>query len=153
MTCIRLLSTEMTALFATLPTTTWHTVYLRITRTSVSPGSKLPHLNPDAPFGLTRGLDQPTLAKIHDHFYPEVYRYVRYRLDDEKACEDIASEVFLRLLKALRQEGGAIQNLRGWLLGTAAHLINDHWRAAYARPVSLLEEKDRAPDDPPESLA
>ena len=145
----------MTLLLTEVRTTFWYTLYLRITRASIAPVSKLPHLNPDTPFalGVTRGQDSPTLAKIHDHFYPEVYRYVHYRLEDEKVCEDIASEVFLRLLKALRQEGAAIQNLRGWLLGTAAHLINDHWRATYARPVSLLEEKDMALDDPPERVA
>jgi len=133
--------------------TFWHAVYLRLHRASLSSLSEFNRLNSDSPFSLTRGWDQPTLAQIHDRFYPEVYRYVRYRLDDEKVCEDIASEVFLRLLNVLRRESSQIQNLRAWLLGTAAHLITDHLRAKYKRPVSLLEEKDMAPDDPPESVA
>lgn len=87
-----------------------------------------------------RKLDISALAQIHDQYYPEIYRYVRYRLDDEQACEDIASEVFLRLLDALHQKRGPNQSLRGWLFGVASNLVNDHLRHHYARPVEELKE-------------
>lgn len=87
-----------------------------------------------------RKLDISALTQIHDQYYPEIYRYVRYRLDDEQACEDIASEVFLRLLDALHQKRGPNQSLRGWLFGVASNLVNDHLRHHYARPVEELKE-------------
>lgn len=86
-------------------------------------------------------LDPHALAIVHDQFYPVVYRYVRYRLDDDQTCEDIASEVFLRLLTALDQRGKSIQNIQGWLLGTASHLVNDHLRSYYNRPTEPLEDE------------
>lgn len=86
-----------------------------------------------------RRLDQDTLTKIHDRYYPEVYRYVRYRLDNEQVCEDITSEVFLRLLDALHKNRGPNENLRGWLFGTASNLVNDHLRQRYARKEEPLE--------------
>ena len=89
-----------------------------------------------------RRLDVSALAQIHDRFYPEVFRYVRYRLDDERACEDIASEVFLRLLDALHKRRGPNQNLRGWLLGTASNLVNDHLRHRYQHVVEELREDE-----------
>ncbi len=97
--------------------------------------------------------DPQTLALIHDKLYPVVYRYVRFRLDDEQICEDITSEVFLRLLDTLNKRNHSIKNLRGWLLGTASHLINDHLRLRYARPIETLEEyhADDGPD--PEEAA
>ena len=50
--------------------------------------------------------DIDTLAELHDRYYPQVYRYVCYRLGESQASEDIASEVFLRLLDALRRRSG-----------------------------------------------
>ncbi len=89
-----------------------------------------------------RQLDPRALALIHDQYYPQVYRYVHYRLDDEQTCEDITSEVFLRLLTALHKKNGPDKNLRAWLFGTAAHLVNDHLRAKYRRPMTGLEDGD-----------
>ncbi|HEX9030009.1 MAG TPA: sigma-70 family RNA polymerase sigma factor [Anaerolineales bacterium] len=96
-----------------------------------------------------RRMDRNALAEIHDLFYPEVYRYVRYRLDNEQVCEDIASEVFLRLLSALHQRRGPNQNLRGWLLGTASNLVNDHLRRRYSGPLEDLLNQEDHPDQNP----
>ena len=92
--------------------------------------------------------DPQSLALIHDKLYPVIFRYVRFRLDDVQVCEDITSEVFLRLLNTLDKRKHSIKNLRGWLLGTAAHLINDHLRLHYSRPVETLDEThaDNGPD-------
>lgn len=87
-------------------------------------------------------LDSSALAEIHDRYYPDVYRYVRYRLYDEQVCEDISAEVFLRLLDALHKKRGPEHNLRGWLFGTASNLVNDHLRTRYARKVEILDVDD-----------
>lgn len=87
-------------------------------------------------------LDKSTLAMIHDRYYPDIYRYVRYRLNDEQTCEDIASEVFLRLLDALHRRRGPDQNLRGWLYGTASNLVNDHLRQRYTRQVDNIDAEE-----------
>ena len=92
-------------------------------------------------------LDQQALATLHDQLYPQVYRYLCYRLDDPQACEDIASEAFLRLLDVLNRKGNQIQNVRSWLLGTANHLVNDHYRRRYRRKVDNLDDHDRLPSD------
>lgn len=85
-------------------------------------------------------LDPHALTIIHDELYPIVYRYVRYRLDDEQVCEDITSEVFLRFLTAINQQKKRINNINAWMLGTASHLIFDHLRAHYQRPIEELNE-------------
>lgn len=97
--------------------------------------------DPDELIALARRLDPQALAQIHDQFYPQVYRYVRYRLNDIQACEDITSEVFLRLLAALHKRGGPTSNLRGWLFGTASNLVNDHFRQHYKRKGEFSTEK------------
>jgi len=89
-----------------------------------------------------RRLDQQALGEIHDRYYSEVYRYVRYRLAHQQLCEDITSEVFLRFLDALNRQRGPNTNLRGWLIGTASHMVNDHLRGKYRRTLENIDETD-----------
>jgi len=84
--------------------------------------------------------DRQILTEIHDRFYPDIYRYASYRLGDPSAAEDVAGEVFLRLLVALKDRRGPRTTLRGWLMGTASHIINDSFRRSYASVQTDLTE-------------
>ena len=88
-----------------------------------------------------RSLDAQAISEVHNRYYPALYRFLRYRLGDEIAAEDLTAEVFVRLLEALHAGRGPESNLRGWLMGTAAHMANDHYRKQYARPVVELDER------------
>lgn len=101
----------------------------------------------DTVFTRTQKLEKQDLSAIHDKYYPAVYRYVAYRLEDTQVCEDIASEVFLRLVEALNRRQVDIEDVRAWLLGTASHLISDHLRQKYSRPVENLEDHDSLSDE------
>ena len=39
-----------------------------------------------------RKLDPQSVGAIYDQYFPEVYRYARYRVNDEALAEDIASD-------------------------------------------------------------
>ena len=99
-----------------------------------------------------RNLDSQSIGAIYDEYFPEVYRYVRYRLSDETAAEDIASDVFVRLMEASQKKQGPQSNLRGWLISTASNAVNDHHRRHYRRPVEELSESmaDHGPSVPSE---
>jgi RNA polymerase sigma-70 factor (ECF subfamily) len=85
------------------------------------------------PLSDLRQLEPQALGALHDRYFPELYRYARYRLGDSDSAEDAASEVFLRLLEAIHGARGPRSSLRGWLYGTLRHIVDDHYRAAYAR--------------------
>jgi RNA polymerase sigma-70 factor (ECF subfamily) len=89
-----------------------------------------------------RKFDNEALAELHDQFYPVIYRYVRFRIDDDQVCEDLTSEVFLRFLNALHQTGRSIDDLRAWMLGTASNLIHDYYRIKYRRPVENIDDHE-----------
>ncbi len=99
-------------------------------------------MNPTRLLERAQCMDPQALAQIHDRFYPAVYRYVRYRLDNEQVVEDISSEVFLRLLDHLHLQKSEIRDLRAWLIGTASNLVNDHLRQKYRRPTEDLEDHE-----------
>ncbi|HNH05723.1 MAG TPA: sigma-70 family RNA polymerase sigma factor [Anaerolineales bacterium] len=85
-------------------------------------------------------LDAQTIGAVYDQYFSEVYRYVRYRIGDSNAAEDIASDVFVRLLEAVQNGQPPKTSLKGWLIGTASHLATDHLRRKYRRPENELHE-------------
>lgn len=89
-------------------------------------------------------LDAQSIGAIYDHYFPEVYRYVRYRISDDTIAEDITSDVFMRLLEATQKNQGPRTSLKGWLIATASNAVNDHLRKQYRRPVEALS--DELPD-------
>lgn len=95
--------------------------------------------------GQLSELDPQALGNVYDQYFIEVFRYVRYRLNDDVAAEDITSDVFLRLLEALQKKKGPQTNLKGWLIATASHIVNDHLRRQYRRPIEVLS--DAMPDE------
>jgi RNA polymerase sigma-70 factor (ECF subfamily) len=96
-----------------------------------------------------RQLDSEALARIHDIYYTSIFRYVAFRVGDHATAEDLTSEVFTRLLSALRDKSAPQNTLRGWLYGVAARVVSDHHRRAYRAPqVELDEELVSADHDP-----
>ncbi len=91
------------------------------------------------------------LGEIHDRYYALVLRYVRFRVSDQQAAEDLASEIFMRLIEAIRIGKGPRTTIQGWLLGTAANVVADHFRRSYQRPEHELPDHlpsdDLLPDD------
>jgi RNA polymerase sigma-70 factor (ECF subfamily) len=79
------------------------------------------------------------LAEAHDLYYTRLYRYAWNRLGDEAASEDVASEVFLRLLVKLRAGRPPHTSLPGWLFGAAAHLVVDTIRRGARERLRVSE--------------
>jgi RNA polymerase sigma-70 factor (ECF subfamily) len=91
-------------------------------------------------------LDRQTMGAIYNQYFAEVYRYVRYRINDDTAAEDIASDVFMRLMEAVQKRQGPQTNLKGWLIATASNAVNDRLRRQYRRPTESLLETMRDED-------
>lgn len=88
-----------------------------------------------------REMDPEAISEVHARYFPEIYRYARYRLSDPVAAEDVAGEVFVRLLEALHAGLGPSKSLRGWMFGTASNLVNDFFRHEYQHAVDQLPDE------------
>jgi RNA polymerase sigma-70 factor (ECF subfamily) len=100
-----------------------------------------------------RSLDTRSVGEIHDRYYPAVYRYARFRLGDDQHAEDLASEVFIRLIEAVQRGKGPRTSIQGWLMATASNLAADHYRRSYRYPHSELPEELPASGPLPDDLA
>ncbi len=85
-------------------------------------------------------LDPDALAAIHDTYYAPIFRYIAFRVGDRDVAEDLSSEVFTRLLTALRNQSTPRNTLRGWLYGVAARVVSDHYRKHYRASQVKLED-------------
>ncbi len=69
------------------------------------------------------------LGDLHDEYYPQVYRYLHeVPAGGREVVRRPGCRSFLRLLEHLHRNKGEITNVRGWLLGTARHLVQDTLR-------------------------
>lgn len=87
-----------------------------------------------------RALDDEALAEIHDRYYEPIFRYIVFRVSNQQVAEDLASEVFVRLLSALRDHTAPQNTIRGWLYGVAFRVVNDFHRKQYRREEVQLSD-------------
>jgi len=95
-----------------------------------------------------RILDPQALSSIHQRFYPDILRFASYRIGDRIVAEDLASEVFIRLIDTIRVGKGPIKDMRRWLLGTTNNVVNDYFRSTYRQVDRPLHGVDVIVDDP-----
>jgi RNA polymerase sigma-70 factor (ECF subfamily) len=67
--------------------------------------------------------------EIYARNYPPVYRYIRARVFDQPAAEDLASSVFLAAVKGIQAYKYHGQPLLAWLYRIARNVVTDHQRA------------------------
>jgi RNA polymerase sigma-70 factor (ECF subfamily) len=87
-----------------------------------------------------RALDDEALAEIHDRYYEPIFRYIVFRVSNQQVAEDLTSEVFVRLLSALRDHTAPQNTIRGWLYGVAFRVVNDFHRKQYRREEVQLND-------------
>ena len=87
-----------------------------------------------------RALDPEALAQIHDTYYMPIFRYIAFRVSDHQTAEDLTSEVFTRLLSALRDRYAPQNTIRGWLYGAASMVLKEHYRKQKRAQLTELDE-------------
>lgn len=101
-----------------------------------------------------RRLDQAALEQVHDTYYPVIFRYISFRVGDHQAAEDLTSEVFARLLSAVRDQSAPRNTLRGWLYGVASRVVADYHRKGYKQQhVALTPAIQSSAPDPSETFS
>jgi RNA polymerase sigma-70 factor (ECF subfamily) len=104
---------------------------------------------------VARAKTEPVaFAAIYDHYYPRIYSYVRYHIENQITAEDITAQIFEKALTRLNQYSPKRGSLANWLFGIARHAIRDHLRAKKRRRWCSLDgfASWRSPDPLPEQL-
>lgn len=97
--------------------------------------------------------DQTALMQIYESYFPAIYQFVRLRVGDAIQAEDIASDVFVKLIEAVRGGKAPRQSLRGWLFRVARSELFQQYGKDRRLPTTTLDEwVPAATDDNPETV-
>jgi len=84
--------------------------------------------------------DQEAIMQIYDAYFPPIYNFIRLRVDDRAQAEDLTSDVFIKLVSAIRGRNAPRRSLRGWLFRVARNAIYDHYGQQKRFPTATLDE-------------
>lgn len=85
--------------------------------------------------------DSEVIGELYELYNLDVFRYLYYRLGDRHAAEDLTSEVFIRMIRALHGYRSQNASFDAWLLQIARNLAVDHVRKLNVRNHVSLEEE------------
>ena len=83
---------------------------------------------------MPAGASELVFAAFYDEFLPQVYRYVRYRVDDVATAEDLTATIFEKALRAWGKRHNP-DSVAPWIFRIARNTIASHYR----RPRWRLE--------------
>ncbi len=89
--------------------------------------------------------DPEAVGWLYDRYYLSIYRYFRIRVDDQDTAEDLAAEVFVRMVEHLPRYQARGRPFLAWLYTIARHLLMDHYRAQPRAPAPLAVDSEREP--------
>ena len=80
--------------------------------------------------------DEEAFARLWREFHPGLLRYLRIKA--APVSEDLAADIWVRVLKALPGFEGDEQGFRGWLYTTARNRLTDWYRSGERR-IDVIE--------------
>src|ERR1700712_5756413 len=87
-----------------------------------------------------QGRDEVAFAELWRRHHPMLLRYLRVLVSD--AAEDVASETWIAVVRALSRFEGDEQNFRTWLITIARNRAMDYGRSRRRHPVVLPLEDE-----------
>lgn len=87
-----------------------------------------------------RAGDRDAVITIYDRYFPPVYQFIRLRVSDAQLAEDLAADVFVELVTALRGSSPPRTSLRGWLFQVARNRLATQYRSARRLTETELDE-------------
>lgn len=94
-----------------------------------------------------RGGNQDAIRQIYEAYFSPIYGFIRLRVSDITIAEDLASDVFIRMIESFRGQNAPRKSLRGWLFRVARNVIYDHYGKSQRLTETSLTEWIPASDD------
>ncbi|MBN1935606.1 MAG: sigma-70 family RNA polymerase sigma factor [Anaerolineae bacterium] len=93
-----------------------------------------------------KAYDPAALSELYDQYAPKMYAYIYRRIGDAAWAEDLTSELFVRVLRAIQNEQLWRDSLPAWLYRIAHNLVIDHYRRQGKAAVQPIDEQLVAAD-------
>ncbi len=96
-----------------------------------------------------RALEPAALTELYDQYAPRLYAYIYRRVHDPHLAEDLTSELFVRVLRAIQVDGAWRKSFNAWIYRAAHNLVVDHFRRRPPHRHLPLNESILAADENP----
>lgn len=90
--------------------------------------------------------DEAALSELYDRYELKIYSYIYRRTSDQSLAEDLAAQVFLKMLEAIQSERAWHSSFSGWLYRIAHNLVVDHYRAHDRQKQVSIDDIPYIPD-------
>ncbi len=94
---------------------------------------------------LARKGDSDAFGLLYDHYHPQVYRFLYYRVGSQALAEDLTSDTFFRALRSMSNFRWQGKDFGAWLMTIARNLTTDHYKSGKNRLEVVTE--DMTPHD------
>lgn len=84
--------------------------------------------------------DKAAIAAIYRSYFDPIYQFVRLRVADAQLAEDLTSDVFVKFIKALKNDRSPHTSLRGWIFRVARNVIYDYYGKEQPIPSETIEQ-------------
>jgi RNA polymerase sigma-70 factor (ECF subfamily) len=88
-----------------------------------------------------KGGDEAAFAEIYNRHYEDIYTYIYYRVNDGEAAQDLAGEVFVRLVERIDSFSYRGRPILAWLYTIARNLLIDYQRQQAKTLALPLDEQ------------
>ncbi len=85
--------------------------------------------------------DSAVIGALFEEYHASIFRYLYYKVGDFHTAEDLASEVFLRMIRSLVHFQPSSISFQAWLFQIARNLAIDHFRAQKIRISTHLDDQ------------
>ncbi|MFA7663070.1 MAG: RNA polymerase sigma factor [Patescibacteria group bacterium] len=72
--------------------------------------------------------DSDAFGKIYENYITKIYRFIFFKVSSKEIAEDLASQVFYKLLTTIKNPEVKIENLQAFLYQIARNLVIDYYR-------------------------
>jgi RNA polymerase sigma-70 factor (ECF subfamily) len=84
--------------------------------------------------------DAVALGELYDRYEAKIYNYIYRRCGEQVVAEDLAAQVFLKMLESIRDGKSWHSSFSGWLYRIAHNLVIDHYRRRDRQPSVNIDD-------------
>ena len=88
-------------------------------------------------------VDARAFDALYDHYFPRVYNYIYFRVQERAPTDDLVSTIFVRALDRLDTFDERRGSFGVWLFGIAHHALVDHYRRTKRSPAVPLDRAEQ----------
>lgn len=83
--------------------------------------------------------DSTAFTELYDYYFPRIYNYIRFRVNDPDVTDDLTSQVFEKVVNKLKDYQENLGSFATWIFTIAHNMVTDYYRERQRHLAISLE--------------